>query len=186
MELRHVVRLTLLLAAAAASWVLLDNSGRDARPEPEESVHLGVGYYATRAKLSGTGENGRLLYRVDAATVVQSPGDDTVDLHEVAISYEPTDRRPWSLHADTGEIRADGTIIELSGNVVAETRSGDVTSATIHTDRLEFFTATDTATTDSVVTIDFAGGAVRGTGMRARLADNHLELLSAVRGTYAP
>ncbi len=181
-----MVKMTLLLAAAAASWALLDRSGRKARPQPDESAHLGVGYYATQARLSGTGEDGRLLYRVSAASVLQAPDDGSVDLREVVIDYEPGERSPWNLRAAAGKIRPGGKMIELSGNVVAETRTDDVTAATIRTDYLEFDTATDTATTDRDVTIDYAGGAVRGTGMRAKLADNQLELLSAVTGTYVP
>ncbi len=185
MEARTVVTMTVLLAGAAASWALLFRAGGKDEPAGEPP-RLGVGYYATDARLSGTGDDGRILYRVAAVTVMQAPGDGSVSLQEVTVDYDPAARNPWNLRADNGRIPPGGKIIELTGNVVAETRAADATPATIRTDYLEFDTRTDVATTDREVTIDYAGSAVRALGMRAKLAENQLELLSKVTGSYVP
>lgn len=183
METRSLVTMIILLAGAATSWALLYRAEEKEAPAGGPP-RLGVGYYATDARLSGTGEDGRILYRVFAATVLQAPGDGSVSLRQVAIDYDPGTRNPWNLRADTGRIPPGGKLIELTGNVVAETRSTDAAPATIRTDYLEFDTRTEIATTDREVSIDYAGSAVRATGMRALLAQNQLELLSRVNGTY--
>jgi LPS export ABC transporter protein LptC len=177
--------MTVLLAGAAASWALMYGASEEDEPA-SEPAQIGVGYYATDARLTGTGEDGRILYRVAAATVAQSQGDGSVDLQRVTIDYDPAARTPWNLRADAGRIPPGGKLIELAGNVVAETRASGAPAATIHTDYLEFDTSTDVAATDREVIIDYAGSAVRATGMRVTLAENRVELLSQVKGTYVP
>jgi lipopolysaccharide export system protein LptC len=175
--------MALLLAAAAGSWALLFRAGGRGVLE-DEPAELGVGYYATDARLSGTGDDGRILYRVFAITVRQTPADGSVSLERVTIDYGPAARNPWTLRADTGTIPRGGKIIQLDGNVVAETRAADAVPATIRTDHLSYDTRTDVASTDRDVTIDYAGSAVHASGMRASLGENRLELLARVRGTY--
>lgn len=183
MSWRPALAMALLLAAAAGSWALLFRASDKGAPE-DEPAQLGVGYYATDARLSGTGDDGRILYRVSAVTVRQAPVDGSVGLDQVTIDYDPAARNPWTLRADAGTIPRGGKIIELDGNVVAETRAADVPRATIRTDHLSYDTRTDVASTDRDVTIDYAGSEVHASGLRASLADNRLELLARVRGTY--
>jgi LPS export ABC transporter protein LptC len=176
--------MTALLGCAVGTWVLLTRVEAD-REAPGTTPELGMGYYATDARLSGSGPDGRIVYRVSARTVEQKPGDRSVSLRDVAVDYEPGAKIPWSLRADTGHIPASGKIVELSGNVVAATQATDRPATIIRTDYLEFDTRTDVAATDREVTIDYEGSAVRANGLRANLAEDHLELVSGVAGHYA-
>jgi lipopolysaccharide export system protein LptC len=185
-ERRAVITMSLLLAGAAGSWLLLNRSSEKARPAIDDGARLGVGYYATDVRLSGTDGDGHVRYLVNALTVVQAPGDGDVALRQVVIDYDSADRAPWNLRADTGTIPPGGKMIRLAGNVVAETRATSSNAVTIRTEHLEFDTDTSTAATDREVTIDYAGSSIRGMGMRAELATNQVQLLSDVNGTYVP
>lgn len=175
--------MTVLLACAVASWVLLSRAGPD-RPPDATTPRLGVGYYATGATLSGSGTDGRFLYRVSAATVEQSPADRSIDLRDVAVDYAPPERTPWTLRSAAGRIPEGDRLVTLSGDVVASTQPADRPPTIIRTAQLQFDARTDLATTDGAVTIDYGGSAVRAIGLRANLADESIELLSEVAGTY--
>jgi LPS export ABC transporter protein LptC len=172
-----------LSACAVASWVLLSRESEDP-PAAAATPELGAGYYATQARLIGSGTDGRILYRVSASTVQQEPADGSVSLGEVVVDYVPAARIPWSLRSDMGRIPAGGKIVQLTGNVVAETRATDRPATTIRTDYLEFDTRTDVAVTDREVTIAYEGSSVHAKGLRASLAEDRLELVSAVAGRY--
>jgi LPS export ABC transporter protein LptC len=175
--------MTALLCGAIATGELLLRTREDEAPAPQ-AAQLEIGYYASNARLSGTDDAGRFLYSVAAASVVQTPSDGNINLRDVAVNYDPAVDVPWNLHADTGRIRPDGKIIELSGNVVAATREAHGPAATIRTDYLEFDPGTNIATTDRKVLIEYAGSTVHATGLRAMLEQDRLELLHEVAGRY--
>jgi lipopolysaccharide export system protein LptC len=175
-----------LLALATISGLLAMRAEKQQAVAAPRSAPLGVGYYLRDAELSGTGEDGKLRYRVTASAVNQVLADGSVALETVAIDYGRGAELPWNVRAATGRIPPDGKMIELTGNVVATTRDSDHPPATIRTDYLEFDPDTNVAATDKEVTIDYAGSTVHAIGMRALLREDRLELLSAVTGRYAP
>lgn len=179
------LNMTLLLAAAAASWAVFFRAGETPTTQ-QEPPHAGIGYYATEARLSATDDQGLVRYRVAADSVEQQPRDGSVTLREVTIHYDPPEGRPWELRSDAGSMPPDGKIVTLTGNVVAETQAGGAPPATIRTDYLKFDAASDVVTTNREVLLDYAGNRVRAIGMRAELAREHIELLAQVRGSYAP
>lgn len=185
MEPRNILTMALLLIVAAASWALFFRAGEEPQLQ-QRAAWPGVGYYARDARLVGTDEQGLIVYRVAATIIEQMSDDGGVNFREVTVSYDPADGRPWDLRADTGSIPPGRRVISLAGNVVARTRATAVPQAIIRTDYLEFDTTTEVATTDRDVDIDYAGSAVRATGLRANLGANRLDLLSRVTGTYVP
>jgi lipopolysaccharide export system protein LptC len=184
-DAKSVLAMFALTTFALLSGVLLlraEREQQDARPRPA----LGAGYYLLDARLAGTGDDGRVRYRLSADSVTQTQTDGSIDLHRVALDYDPGAELPWNVRADTGRILPDGKMIELTGNVVAATRDSEGPSATIRTDYLEFDPDSYVAATDRKVIIDYAGSIVHATGMRARLREDRLELLSEVNGHYVP
>lgn len=169
---------------AVASSLVFVKSRKDEPPPVEETPRLEVGYYAQDATLTGTGDDGHVLYRVSASRVVQAPSDGSVNLLDVAVDYAPAQDVPWRLTAETGRIPQGDKMIELSGHVVAVTREAGSPAATVRTDRLEFDPTTSVATTDRKVVIEYDGSTLHGTGMRALLREQRVELLSGVSGHY--
>lgn len=185
MKLRKAMAVLLLVILAATSTLLLQQLENQQAPGTAAGAP-GIGYYLNQATLTGTGKDGRMLYRLLADEVVQQPADGSVSLRGVAVDYDPARAIPWRLTADSGEILDEGRLIALSGNVVAATREqpeGPV--ATIRTDYLEFDPATDIAATDHRVLIDYGGSTVQARGLRALLREDRLQLLAEVSGRYA-
>ena len=183
MERPAIIGLVVLIAGALGTGAILMRTQTE-EPSAPAAPRLDVGYYATNARLTGTDEEGRFLYSIAAKKVVQDPEGGDVDLHEVSVNYDPAAKVPWTLHADTGRVLPGGKTIELTGHVVAATRETEGPPATIRTDYLTFDPATNVASTDRPVVIDYAGGNLHATGMRALLQDDRLELLKGVTGRY--
>lgn len=183
MEIRGVLSMVILAGCAAGSWAVLTSMEQEDKTAGRQP-RFGVGYYASDATLSSTGDDGRFVYKVSAATLRQIPADNSVILHEVSMAYSPEARVPWTLRADTGEIPAGGNIIRLNGNVTAQSLDATGPRATVRTEHLEFDARTDIAATDGEVALDYGGSTVRAVGLRAQLNENQWQLLSSVSGTY--
>jgi lipopolysaccharide export system protein LptC len=174
----------LLIAAVASGVLLLRNTGDD--DETASNGRLGLGYYMTSAELIVTGLDGQTRYRVRTENVTQNTESDTIELDKVYVEYDPLSSIPWELRANTGHIPPERNIIELQGDVVAETRDEDSTPITIRTDFLELDTDTYIAETEHRVTIDYATNSVSATGMRAFFKEDRLQLLADVNGSFTP
>lgn len=186
MDARSVLIMVALLTLAMLSGLLAMRAEQAQTAATPPSPPVGVGYYLRDARLSGTGDDGKLRYRVSATSVNEVLADGSVSLEAVTLDYGHGAELPWNVRAATGRIPPGGKIIELTGNVVAATRDGDHPQATIRTEYLQFDPDTNIAATDKEVMIDYAGSTVHAIGMRALLREDRLELLSAVTGRYAP
>ena len=185
MDVRNWVQLILLLVAAVASGLLLLRNTREP-PDQSLTARLGIGYYMRDAELLVTGEDGRTRYRVRTNNAVQDRDAGTIDLDQVHVEYDPLSSVPWDLRANTGHIPAGGNIIELEGDVVAETRDDENVPITIRTDFLELDTETYIAKTEHKVAIDYATNRVFAIGMRAYFKEDRLQLLADVNGKFNP
>jgi lipopolysaccharide export system protein LptC len=183
MERPAIIGLAALVAGALATSAVLMRTQTE-EPASPAPTHPDVGYYATNARLTGTDDQGHFLYSIAAKSVIQDPADGDVDLHDVTVNYDPAVKVPWTLNADTGRVLPNGRMIELAGHVVAESRETEGPRATIRTDFMQFDPATNVASTDRKVVIDYGGSSVHATGMRASLAEDRLELVQGVTGHY--
>ena len=195
MELQHPGRLALLVAAAlATTWLVFRNPSTDA--EAPAGPRLGLGYYVQDARLTGTGPDGRILYRVSAASAEQLLADGTITMQDVAVDYEPAAQVPWKLRADRGQIPPDRNIIELAGDVTATTAvsagatgGGGRSSAApllIRTDYLELDPEAYIARTERMVAVERDRDTLRARGMRVYLKQDRLQFSSEVRGRFLP
>jgi LPS export ABC transporter protein LptC len=195
MQVQNPGRLALLVVAAVAStWLVF----RDRAPEAKapDSPRLGLGYYVRDARLTGSGPDGRILYRVSAAAAEQALADGTITMQDVAVDYEPAAQVPWKLRAERGQIPPDRNIIELSGEVTAMTDvspaaagSGDRSSAAplqIRTDYLELDPEAYVARTERPVAVERDRDTLRARGMRVYLKQDRLQFSSEVRGRFLP
>lgn len=156
------------------------SSGTPSSPAPPP------GYYLIDAELTGTGDDGRVLYRLHTRRAERQLDTNALQLDQVQVQYAPGDRVPWTLRADTGRMDAEGDMLQLRGNVVAVARQDGGRPATIRTEYLEIDPDSLVAETPQVVNIEYADGRVTATGMRAYLREDRLQLLSNVHGTFAP
>jgi LPS export ABC transporter protein LptC len=193
LELQHPVRFALLaLAALATTWLALRD--RAVEDDAGQAPRLGLGYYVRDARLTGTGPDGRILYRVAAASGEQLLADGTITMQDVAVDYEPAAEVPWKLRADRGQIPPDRNIIELAGDVTASTAPNpaatgarDRSSAApllIRTDYLELDPEAYIARTERMVAVERGRDTLRARGMRVYLKQDRLQFSSEVRGRF--
>jgi len=197
-ELQHPVRFALLLGGALlTSFILFRNpSTDDATPA---GPRLGFGYYVKEAKLTGTGPDGQILYRVTTTAAEQGLADGTITMRDVTVDYEPTAQVPWKLRADRGRIPPDRNIIELVGDVVATTEATAVSPADaaakgrastapllIRTDYLELDPEAYIARTERFVAVERDRDTLLARGMRVYLKQDRLQFNAEVRGRFLP
>ena len=185
-DTRSTVRIVLLaLAAGISSFLMLQND----RLEQEERYtppSLGLAYFIKGAEMSGTGKDGKTLYRLRADRAEQSPDNDHINLTNIALSYEPSADVPWDLFADKGKIPPDGKLVELSGNVLILSKSAGKTETSIRTTQIDLFPDKKLARTNKKVNIMNNGQNVKGTGMDAYLDTSEVKILSNVNGKFLP
>jgi LPS export ABC transporter protein LptC len=197
-KLQHPVRFALLLGCALlTSFIVLRNPSTD--DATTAGPRLGFGYYVKDAQLTGTGPDGRILYRVTTTAAEQALADGTITMRDVAVDYEPAAQVPWKLRAERGQIPPDRNIIELLGNVVATTEATAVSPADaaargrastapllIRTDYLELDPEAYIARTERFVAVERDRDTLRARGMRVYLKQDRLQFNAEVRGRFLP
>jgi lipopolysaccharide export system protein LptC len=185
MSPRTVILIVVLGAAAIGSWYL----ARSHRPTDDAGTPYDTtyqGYYLKSARILGTGEDGSLLYQIEADHATQE-ASDRIEFTDVRIRYSPTADIPWVVNADAATLREGSPRIALRGHVRAVGRSADGTQDTeIRTQYLEFDPERYVAETEERVQIRIGARSLTATGMLASLNDNKVELKSNVRGKIAP
>lgn len=185
MTLRNAGGLTLLLAAAAASWYLAGSLEQTPVVDDGEAP-LEQGYYLRGARILGTGDAGELIYEIEAEFAEQQAGD-RIAFDNVRIRYSPASDVPWSLSADAATISGDRERLTLAGHVLAVSSEGFAGNVTeIRTERLDLEPEQYRAWTDERVQIRIGERSLTAIGMEALLRENRLRLESNVSGKFVP
>lgn len=185
MSPRTITIIVAMSALAIGSWYLArSNSSDDDNELPINPAHRG--YYLKHARILGTGENGGLLYEIEAEHAEQQ-ADDRIEFTDVRIRYSPDSEVPWIVNADEATLRDDNPAITLRGHVqiVNHGESND-NDTEIRTEYLELDPKEFIAETDERVQIRIGERSLTATGMLASLHDDKIELKSNVRGKIAP
>ncbi len=140
-------------------------------------------YYLRGAELSSMDAEGRLLYRVKAATVLHYP-DQSIDLQEVSVDYL---NGPWTLTAAHGRIPPGEHSLSLSGEVRMQgTLSMTGETVQLQTDHITIAFAQKQIETDARVNMSSPTIQATAQGMRTDLQGQELKLLADVRVRYEP
>ncbi|NQV86143.1 MAG: LPS export ABC transporter periplasmic protein LptC [Woeseiaceae bacterium] len=183
MNPRAVTLIVFLSAGAIGSWYLSRSHTRTDNDEPPyQTTHYG--YYLKQARILGTGENGALLYQIEAELAEQQE-DNRIEFTDVRILYSPESTVPWIVNADEATLRQDDPMITLRGHVQI-INSGAENDTEIRTQYLELDPEQFIAETDMRVQIRIGERSLTATGMLASLNDDKIELKSNVRGKIAP
>ncbi len=182
---RTITFVFLLSAGAIGSWYLArSNAPTDEDDLPYEPLHQG--YYLKQARILGTGEDGSLLYEIEADHAEQQE-DDSIEFNEVRIRYSPESGVPWVVNADQATLQDGSPTIILRGHVQIVNDGGSAEHDTeIRTQYLELDAKEYIAETDQRVQIRFGSRSVTATGMLASLNDDKIALKSNIRGKIAP
>ena len=145
------------------------------------------GYAARDARLVQTGPDGQPLYTLNASEISQQPDQSTVQLTQVRLGFRAQGGDQWTARAQHGELGQDTGVVQLDGAVqVAGLLPGTQDPAEIATEHLSFDTRTQVASTHDAVTLTLSGHELHAVGLVARLKEGHVQLESAVHGSYTP
>jgi LPS export ABC transporter protein LptC len=183
-------RLVALLALLAliVGVVLLSGPQRESvAPAAAGGPLHDPGYSAVKARLIQTGADGRPLYTLDAAQIQQQPDQDTVELQQVQLEFRDANGNEWTARAIHGELAQNSGVVKLDGNVhVAGILPGTEQAAEISTEHLAFDTHAQLVSTRDPVTLVMSGRELNAQGMVASLKERHVQLESAVHGSFLP
>ncbi len=185
-DTRTTIQVALLAVAAGISTIIMLQNQADEESNDYRQPTLGLAYFLKSAEVRGTGNDGKVLYRLKADRAEQHSDNNYINLENIELSYEPSAEVPWDMFADTGYIPPDGKLIELRGNVRILSQEPDKPQTSIRTSQIDLLTDEKIATTDKKVVIEREGQKVNGTGMEAYLDQSKVKLLSNVNGTYVP
>ncbi len=186
---RHPWRLALLVSAALGTGylVLRDHA---TGPPATGPASLGPGYYVKQARLIGTGTDGRILYEITTAEVLQAMTGGLITMRDVDVDYQPPAQPPWQLHADRGHMPADRNMITLEGDVVATSTSAAAGRAAeplvIRTDQLELDPEAYVASTEHPVVVERDRDTLRARGMRVFFKQDRLQFNADVHARFLP
>ena len=182
---RNFALLAMLTAGAIGSWYLA-RPGDDADTDEPPIDTAYTGYYLKSARILGTGDNGNLLYEIEADRAEQR-SDKRIDFTDVRIRYSPDSNIPWIVNADEATLSENSPRVPLRGHVRAVSSRGFADHDTeIRTQYLELDPEKYLAETDQRVQIRIGARSLTATGMLASLDTNQVELLSNVSGKFAP
>ena len=182
-------RLLVLLALLALTIgvVLLSAPQRESSaPAPTGGPPHDPGYSAVRARLVQTGADGKPIYTVDAVQIQQLPNNGLVELREVRLGFHDPSGNAWTARAAHGELAQNSGVVKLDGDVhIFGILPGTSDPAQIISEHLAYDTATQVVATRDPVTLVMSGRELKAIGLIASLKDRHLQLESAVHGTFS-
>jgi LPS export ABC transporter protein LptC len=144
------------------------------------------GYVATNADLIETGDDGQLLYRLDAERIEQPTPQGIIFLTAPKLDYQPETGNHWTLTAQRGQLPQDARSAELTGAVHADGKpTGSNAPMHIVTDQLHLDMKQQLVTTAAKVRVEWAGNTLRGRGMSADIKNDRLQLNGDVHGALA-
>jgi LPS export ABC transporter protein LptC len=181
-------RLVVLVAmlTLVVGVVLLSAPPRDSQAHAASSGPLhDPGYSATEARLVQTGVDGRPVYTLDAAQIQQQPNDGLVELQQVRLRFRDVNGNEWTARADRGELAQNSGLVRLAGDVhVAGTLPGTTETTEITSEHLAFDTNAQIVATRDPVSIVMSGRRLDAQGLVASLKEGHVQLESAVHGSF--
>ena len=167
--------------------VVVTGGEREATTPVAQNAAPDPGYSALQAHMVQTGADGRPRFTLDAARVQQLPDQSTINLEQVQLGFRDTSGNLWTARAQRGELQQNSGIVQLAGDVhVNGVLPGLDQAADMMTERLSFDTNAQVAATRDPVTIVMTGRKIAAQGMVASLKDGHVQLESAVHGTFLP
>ncbi len=145
------------------------------------------GYYLHGASILGTDDEGRALFRIQAASAEELPAEKRLLMSDVAVRYQPEAQVPWTLTATQGHAYLDEAYLDFSGEVVL-TGDGrpDSNPVLVRAASLRLVPETFEARTDGPVSLHFGDRRVDAVGLTANLKAGRLALESNIHGDFGP
>lgn len=182
MSWRGALTLILLVAAVVTGWSAWRQR---ADTETASTARARADYVLHDLELVALDKQGREAFTLRAPRLARDPESKTLSLQTPLFLIPDDDGNRWKMQSKTGWVSADNSEVRLRGDVLAHSPPGE-SPTTLKTEQLNVFPDRELATSAVVVAVKAPGYTMRGTGMRAHLAEERIELLSKIQGTYEP
>jgi len=180
---RSLLTTALLLVALITTW----SAWQDQPPPPVIGPSdQRSDYVLYDFELVSLNAEGVEAFTLNAPQLRQTPGARTLELAAPTFFIPQAAQRRWQIIADNGWVSATNDEVRLRGGVVATPMHDPSGQTRIETEMLDIFPQQDLATSDAEVLLARPGATMRGTGMRAHLGHNRVELLSNIHLQHDP
>lgn len=178
-----VVLLVLLVLAGLTQWLLNINE----TPSATSSNAHAPDYTMENFTITAMDMQSRPKHRLQATFMAHYPDNDSTEFTSPHITIFGADKAPWEIYGKRGWMSGGRELILLKGDVLIENAQAPPRDRLrLVTKNLRVLPDEQYAETAQPVTITGQTSVTYATGMRAYLKDGRLQLLSKVRGTYAP
>lgn len=174
----------LLLLAVFSEWLLSVNNGPSAS---KTTVSHDPDYTMENFIITTMGATGAPEHRLQARYMAHYPDDGSTELTAPQFTLYERDDGPWQVSAGRGWVGGGQKFVVLRDNVLVENpQAGPGKAMRMTTSELEVLPDDKFAQTGQPVTLRSQNALTHAVGMRAYLDEERLQLLSKVKGTYAP
>jgi lipopolysaccharide export system protein LptC len=144
-------------------------------------------YVAIDYALVARDEKGAFAFAADGPRAVRHPFLGSFDLDEPRLRFRDNDGNIWHGRSHDGWVNKEGTVVKLAGEALLNREPRpNIDPITVASEHLTAHTDTKELMSDDPVTVTEPGSILRGTGMLAKLDQQHLDLMSAVSLHYDP
>ncbi|WP_298577164.1 LPS export ABC transporter periplasmic protein LptC [uncultured Luteimonas sp.] len=178
MNWRLWIILALLAGALLSGWFAWRGDDADAPAEGGEGLRSD--YILRDFEVVTLDSTGQESFSLRAPELHQTPGARTLELATPLFLMPDQHGSRWEVRARTGWVNEKSTLVQLRGDVVADSPMGASRPTVLRTEQLDVHPEENRATSEAVVTITTPGTTMRGTGMEADLASKRIQLLSKV------
>jgi lipopolysaccharide export system protein LptC len=168
-------------AAGVAVWQL------QPQPKPPAPVPTRSDYILENFELTSLDAEGKEAFSVAAPHLERDPGGKSLTIRKPAFSFPDRKEGRWLATSDQAWVADKGVEVRLNDKVEftgPPSPSGERTR--FATDHLQIFPKQDLALSEDSVTITRADSILQGVGLRADMKAHRVQLLSNVKGRYAP
>ncbi len=183
MTWRGVLTLVLLAAALLSGWAAWWQRDKTAAVEV---VSARPTYLLRDFELIALDKEGKESFTLRAPELAQSPTDKTMLMQTPLFLLPDESGAKWEVRSKTGWVAADNSEVRLRGSVVANSPPSADRPTTMKTEEMNVFPDKNEATSAVLVTVEAPGSTMRGTGLKADLATQRIQLLSKVSTRYEP
>jgi len=170
--------LALLAGALLSGWFAWRDD--DAEDPADAAEGLRSDYILRDFEVVTLDSTGQESFSLRAPELHQTPGARTLELATPLFLMPDDQGNRWEVRSRTGWVNEKSTLVQLRGEVVAESPEDADRPTVLRTEQLDVYPQDNRATSEAVVTITTPGTTMRGTGMEADLASKRIQLLSKV------
>lgn len=179
---RTALTLALLLGAIASGWSVW----RQSQSVDEGVLKTRPDYVLRDFEITSLDKQGKESFTLRGPMLQRDPADKTMELDTPLFLVPDRQNRYWQVSARHGVVPADGSQLQLRGQVLATSPADAPPATRIETEQLNLFPDENRATSSAAVAITRPGLTMNGHGMQADFDRQQISLLSQVRTRYVP